>query len=115
MHTNFQRWKWILICLLILLFVEVKGSASQDLLSIFSQLRRELISEAFLGQVFDKVNAQGIHCNLHTGQEKKDVLFANHLACTVEMSYLNKQWEVAVIDEVQVFFSAQFKKQKMNV
>ena len=56
--------------------------------------------------MFDKVNAQGIHCNLHTGQEKKDVLFANHLACTVEMSYLSKQWEVAVIDEVQVFFQA---------
>lgn len=54
--------------------------------------------------MFGKVNAQGIYCNLHTGQEKKDVPFANHLACTVEMSYLSKQWEVAVIDEVQVFF-----------
>jgi hypothetical protein len=52
--------------------------------------------------VFDKVNAEGIYCNLHTGQEKKDLPFANHLACTVEMTYLNKQWEVAVIDEVQV-------------
>lgn len=52
--------------------------------------------------MFDKVNAEGIYCNLHTGQEKKDLPFANHLACTVEMAYLSKQWEVAVIDEVQV-------------
>jgi ATP-dependent RNA helicase SUPV3L1/SUV3 len=60
------------------------------------------------GQVFDKVNAEGVYCNLHTGQEKKDVPFANHLTCTVEMSYLNRQWEVAVIDEIQVglFLSA---------
>lgn len=48
------------------------------------------------------MNAEGIYCNLHTGQEKKDLPFANHLACTVEMAYLSKQWEVAVIDEVQV-------------
>lgn len=53
-------------------------------------------------QVFDTVNMQGVYCNLHTGQEKKDVPFANHLACTIEMCYLNKQWEVAVIDEIQV-------------
>ncbi|KAG0584350.1 hypothetical protein KC19_3G204900 [Ceratodon purpureus] len=53
-------------------------------------------------EVFDKVNAEGIYCNLHTGQEKKDLPFANHLACTVEMAYLSKQWEVAVIDEVQM-------------
>ena len=65
--------------------------------------------------MFDKVNAQGIHCNLHTGQEKKDVLFANHLACTVEMSYLSKQWEVAAIDEVQVIFSSLVQKVGNNV
>lgn len=53
-------------------------------------------------EVFDKVNAEGIYCNLHTGQEKKVLPFANHLACTVEMAYLSKQWEVAVIDEVQM-------------
>jgi ATP-dependent RNA helicase SUPV3L1/SUV3 len=53
-------------------------------------------------EVFDKVNGEGIYCNLHTGQEKKDLPFANHLACTVEMAYLSKQWEVAVIDEVQM-------------
>ncbi|KAG6550511.1 hypothetical protein Mapa_007879 [Marchantia paleacea] len=53
-------------------------------------------------EVFDTVNMQGVYCNLHTGQEKKDVPFANHLACTIEMCYLNKQWEVAVIDEIQM-------------
>ncbi|CAM6087359.1 unnamed protein product [Calypogeia fissa] len=53
-------------------------------------------------EVFDTVNMQGVYCNLHTGQEKKDVPFANHLACTVEMCYLTRQWEVAVIDEMQM-------------
>lgn len=53
-------------------------------------------------EVYESVNSKGVYCNLHTGQEKKDVPFAEHLACTVEMTYLNKQWEVAVIDEVQM-------------
>ncbi|KAL2623078.1 hypothetical protein R1flu_003283 [Riccia fluitans] len=53
-------------------------------------------------EVFDTVNMQGVYCNLHTGQEKKDVPFANHLSCTIEMCYINRQWEVAVIDEIQM-------------
>lgn len=54
------------------------------------------------GQVFETVNGAGVYCNLRTGQEKKDVLFADHLACTVEMAHLGRQWDVAIIDEIQV-------------
>ena len=36
-------------------------------------------------EVFDKVNALGVYCTLRTGQEVKEVPFANHVACTIEM------------------------------
>jgi len=53
-------------------------------------------------EVFDKVNALGVYCSLHTGQEKKHVPFANHVACTVEMASTDECYEVAVIDEIQM-------------
>lgn len=53
-------------------------------------------------EVFDSVNADGVYCSLSTGQEKKEVPFANHVACTVEMVSTQKTWEVAVIDEIQM-------------
>jgi hypothetical protein len=36
-------------------------------------------------EIFDKVNATGVSCSLRTGQEVKEVAFASHLACTIEM------------------------------
>ncbi|XP_068636622.1 DExH-box ATP-dependent RNA helicase DExH18, mitochondrial-like [Aristolochia californica] len=53
-------------------------------------------------EVFDKVNAAGIYCSLHTGQEKKFVPFARHIACTVEMVSTEELYDVAVIDEIQM-------------
>nr|CAD1826835.1 unnamed protein product [Ananas comosus var. bracteatus] len=53
-------------------------------------------------EVFDKVNALGVYCSLHTGQEKKNVPFANHVACTIEMVSTDELYEVAVVDEVQM-------------
>ncbi|XP_010258377.1 PREDICTED: DExH-box ATP-dependent RNA helicase DExH18, mitochondrial isoform X1 [Nelumbo nucifera] len=53
-------------------------------------------------EVFDKVNALGVYCSLHTGQEKKSVPFANHIACTVEMVSTDELYDVAVIDEIQM-------------
>ncbi|XP_078166079.1 ATP-dependent RNA helicase SUV3L, mitochondrial-like isoform X2 [Carex rostrata] len=53
-------------------------------------------------EVFDKVNSLGVYCSLHTGQEKEDVPFANHVACTIEMVSTDELYEVAVIDEVQM-------------
>jgi hypothetical protein len=37
-------------------------------------------------EVYEKLNAAGIPCNLRTGQEKIDVPGARHTACTVEMA-----------------------------
>lgn len=53
-------------------------------------------------EVYDSVNADGVYCSLITGQERKEVPFANHVACTVEMVSLQKPWEVAIIDEIQM-------------
>lgn len=53
-------------------------------------------------EVFDKVNANGVYCTLHTGQEKKYVPFSNHIACTVEMVSTDDLYDVAVIDEIQM-------------
>ncbi|XP_074274551.1 DExH-box ATP-dependent RNA helicase DExH18, mitochondrial isoform X2 [Silene latifolia] len=53
-------------------------------------------------EVFDKVNTLGVYCSLLTGQEKKYVPFANHVACTVEMVSTNQLYDVAVIDEIQM-------------
>ncbi|EEF37981.1 DExH-box ATP-dependent RNA helicase DExH18, mitochondrial [Ricinus communis] len=57
-------------------------------------------------EVFDKVNAHGVYCSLYTGQEKKTVPFANHVACTVEMVSSDELYDVAVIDEIQMMGDA---------
>uniref|UniRef100_A0A2P2Q6X4 ATP-dependent RNA helicase SUV3L, mitochondrial n=1 Tax=Rhizophora mucronata TaxID=61149 RepID=A0A2P2Q6X4_RHIMU len=53
-------------------------------------------------EVFDKVNALGVYCSLHTGQEKKHVPFSSHVACTMEMVSNEELYDVAVIDEIQM-------------
>ncbi|XP_057841683.2 DExH-box ATP-dependent RNA helicase DExH18, mitochondrial [Cryptomeria japonica] len=53
-------------------------------------------------EVFDKVNALGVYCSLHTGQEKKNIPFANHISCTIEMASTDVNFEVAVLDEIQM-------------
>lgn len=53
-------------------------------------------------EVFEKLNADGLYTSLVTGQEKKLVPFASHVACTVEMANINRKWDVAVIDEIQL-------------
>jgi ATP-dependent RNA helicase SUPV3L1/SUV3 len=53
-------------------------------------------------EVFDKVNALGVYCTLRTGQEVKEVPFANHVACTIEMVSTEEPYEVAVVDEIQM-------------
>lgn len=52
-------------------------------------------------QIADRLNADGVPCNLVTGQEIKEVPGARHTACTVEMADLDREVEVAVVDEVR--------------
>ncbi|XP_052225429.1 ATP-dependent RNA helicase SUPV3L1, mitochondrial-like isoform X3 [Dreissena polymorpha] len=57
-------------------------------------------------EVYDKSNAQGVPCDLKTGETRKfandDDSPSNHMACTVEMLNTNLEYGVAVIDEIQM-------------
>jgi ATP-dependent RNA helicase SUPV3L1/SUV3 len=53
-------------------------------------------------EIFENLNRSGVHCNLLTGQEKHEVPSASHTACTVEMINTKVEYDVAVIDEIQM-------------
>ena len=57
--------------------------------------------------MFDSLNRQGVYTNLQTGQERQDVDFATHTSCTVEMVKLDKDYDVAVVDEIQMIANDQ--------
>ncbi|XP_052773978.1 ATP-dependent RNA helicase SUPV3L1, mitochondrial-like isoform X2 [Mya arenaria] len=57
-------------------------------------------------EVYDKANNQGVPCDLVTGETRKfaqeDETPANHISCTVEMLKTDTEYDVAVIDEIQL-------------
>jgi ATP-dependent RNA helicase SUPV3L1/SUV3 len=54
-------------------------------------------------EVYDACNAAGVYCSLRTGQEKRDVPFARHTSCTVEMADTGGEvLDVGVVDEIQL-------------
>lgn len=53
-------------------------------------------------EVYEKLNEKGIKCNLVTGNEKDLISGARHQSCTVEMIDINKNYDVAIIDEMQL-------------
>ncbi|KAI8079764.1 P-loop containing nucleoside triphosphate hydrolase protein [Halteromyces radiatus] len=54
-------------------------------------------------EIYDKMNQQGIQCNLLTGEERREVSPTAPLtSSTVEMANLAKPLEVAVLDEIQM-------------
>lgn len=53
-------------------------------------------------EVYERLNAAGVKCNLLTGQEKIAVQGATHTACTIEMLDFDNYYDVAVIDEIQM-------------
>jgi ATP-dependent RNA helicase SUPV3L1/SUV3 len=53
-------------------------------------------------EVYDRLNNEGVPCNLKTGEEEKTVPQARHVACTVEMFYEKEAYDVVVIDEAQM-------------
>ncbi|KYN34951.1 hypothetical protein ALC56_10919 [Trachymyrmex septentrionalis] len=59
-----------------------------------------------VAEVFHKCNERGTLCDLLTGEERKYIKGydnpASHLSCSVEMANLQSNYEVAVIDEIQL-------------
>jgi len=53
-------------------------------------------------EVYDGLTADGIYTNLYTGQERRDIPFSTHSAATVEMAGMDKEYDVVVIDEIQM-------------
>ena len=53
-------------------------------------------------EVYENLNRQGVLTNLATGQEKRFVPGATHASSTLEMVSMTKDYDVAVIDEIQM-------------
>ncbi len=53
-------------------------------------------------EVYENLNRSGIYCDLLTGQEKKFIPFSTHISCTIEITSIAKQFDIVVIDEIQM-------------
>jgi ATP-dependent RNA helicase SUPV3L1/SUV3 len=53
-------------------------------------------------EVWERTAAAGVACNLITGQEMTLMADARHVASTIEMADMNRIYDVAVIDEMQM-------------
>ncbi|MBA9009956.1 ATP-dependent RNA helicase SUPV3L1/SUV3 [Clostridium saccharobutylicum] len=51
---------------------------------------------------FEKLNNEGIVCNLSTGEEEVIKPGATHTSCTIEKVNLKEHYDIAVIDEIQM-------------
>ncbi len=56
---------------------------------------------------FERLNYDGVPCNLLTGEEEVKIEGAGHFSCTVEKANIEKLYEVAVIDEIQMTSDSQ--------
>ncbi|MEM1484785.1 helicase-related protein [Oscillospiraceae bacterium PP1C4] len=58
-------------------------------------------------EIFEKLNQEGIGCNLVTGEEELLVEGARHVSSTVEKLDMDQSYDVAVIDEIQMIANSQ--------
>ena len=56
---------------------------------------------------FEMLNKEGIVCDLLTGEEEIRSDGATHICCTIERADLNKEYNIAVIDEIQMIGDSQ--------
>ncbi|KAJ3119838.1 RNA helicase [Physocladia obscura] len=57
--------------------------------------------------VYEKLNNNGASCNLLTGEERRESDNVYKWSCTVEMTPLNRNLDIAVIDEIQMISDEQ--------
>ncbi|WP_195923430.1 helicase-related protein [Clostridium tepidum] len=51
---------------------------------------------------FEKLNREGVICNLITGEEEIKRKGAQHVCCTIEKLDINEEYDIAIIDEIQM-------------
>lgn len=51
---------------------------------------------------YERLNREKVKCHLITGEEEIRVEGANHISCTIEKLNLNEEYEVGIIDEIQM-------------
>ncbi|EKQ51346.1 MULTISPECIES: helicase-related protein [unclassified Clostridium] len=51
---------------------------------------------------YEKLNKEGVICDLQTGEEEIINVGATHISCTIEKVNLKEHYDIAVIDEIQM-------------
>lgn len=51
---------------------------------------------------YERLNNEGVKCSLLTGEEEIIVEGATHISCTIEKLDIEEQYDIAIIDEVQM-------------
>lgn len=51
---------------------------------------------------FEKLNKEGVVCDLITGEEEIKKKGSKHVCCTIEKLDINEEYDVAIIDEIQM-------------
>lgn len=53
-------------------------------------------------EIYETLTEDGIYTNLFTGQERREIPFSTHASATVEMCSTEDEYDVAVLDEIQM-------------
>lgn len=56
---------------------------------------------------FEKLNNEGVICDLLTGEEEVLKIGSTHISCTIEKLNLKQRYDIAVIDEIQMISDKQ--------
>ncbi|MFL0247789.1 helicase-related protein [Candidatus Clostridium stratigraminis] len=51
---------------------------------------------------YERLNSEGIKCNLITGEEEIIVEEARHIACTIEKLNVEEEYDIGIVDEIQM-------------
>lgn len=58
-------------------------------------------------EIFERLNNDNVICNLSTGEEEVIKLGATHMSCTIEKANLKQDYDIVVIDEIQMINDSQ--------
>ena len=58
-------------------------------------------------EIFERLNNDNVICDLSTGEEEVIKLGATHMSCTIEKANLKQDYDIVVIDEIQMINDSQ--------